>query len=53
MDEARLIETTTMRGVILRMRMGSMRMGQETRVTGHPHTPNGDRIEVFTSQQEQ
>jgi len=53
MDEARLMETTTMRGVILRMRMGSMRMGQEARVIGQPRTPNGDRLAVFTSQQEQ
>jgi hypothetical protein len=42
------METTTMRGVILRMRMGSMRMGQETRVIGQPRTPNGDRLSVFT-----
>jgi hypothetical protein len=53
MDEARLMETTTMRGVILRMRMGSMRMGQEARVIGQSLTPNGDRLAVFTSQQEQ
>jgi hypothetical protein len=53
MDEARMMETTTMRGVILRMRMGSMRMGQEARVIGQPRTPNGDRLAVFTSQQEQ
>ncbi len=37
----------------LRMRMGSMRMGQEARVIGQPRTPNGDRFSVFTSQQEQ
>jgi len=47
------METTTKRGVILRMRMGSMRIGQGEGVTGHPHTPKGDRIVVFTSQQEQ
>jgi len=35
-----------MRRVILRMTMGRMRMG-------HPLTPNGDRLAVFTSQQEQ
>ncbi len=52
MDETRLMETTTMRGVILRMRMGSMRMGQEARVIGQPRTPNGDRLAVFTSQQD-
>ena len=53
MDEARLMETTTMRGVILRMIMGSMRMGRGARVMGQPHRPNGDRLAVFTSQQEQ
>ncbi len=47
------METTTMRGVILRMRMGSMRMWQEARVIGQPRTPNGDSLAVFTSQQEQ
>jgi hypothetical protein len=47
------METTTMRGVILRMSMGSMRMGQGAGVMGQPLTPNGDRIAVFTSQQEQ
>ncbi len=47
------METTTMRGVILRMSMGSMRMGQGARVMGQSHSPNGDRLAVFTSQQEQ
>ena len=47
------METTTMRGVILRMIMGSMRMGRGARVMGQPHRPNGDRLAVFTSQQEQ
>ncbi len=42
-----------MRGVILRMRMGSMRMGQGVGVVGKSHTPNGDRLAVFTSQQQQ
>ena len=46
-------EATTMRGVILRMIMGSMRMGRGARVMGQPHRPNGDRLAVFTSQQEQ
>jgi hypothetical protein len=49
MDETRVMETTTMRGVILRMRMGSIRMGQEARVIGQPRTPNGDKFTVFTS----
>ena len=30
-----------------------MRMGQGAGVMGQPHTPNGDRFAVFTSQQEQ
>jgi hypothetical protein len=53
MDETRGDGVTTMRGVILRMSMGSMRMGQGARVMGQPRTPNGDRLAVFTSQQEQ
>jgi hypothetical protein len=28
-------------------------MGQEARVIGQPRTPNGDRLAVFTSQQDQ
>ena len=32
---------------------GEMRMGQGAGVMGQPHTPNGDRITVFTSHQEQ
>jgi hypothetical protein len=47
------METTTMRGVILRMNMGSMRIGQGAEVMGQSRTPNGDRLTVFTSQQEQ
>jgi hypothetical protein len=38
---------------ILRMIMGSMRMGRGARVMGQPHRPNRDRLTVFTSQQEQ
>ena len=53
MDEARLMETTTMRGVILRMIMGSMRMRRGAWVMGQPHRPNGDMLAVFTSQQDQ
>ena len=46
-------KTTTMSRVILRMTMGRMRMGQGAGVMGQPHTPNGDSLTVFTSQQEQ
>jgi hypothetical protein len=45
-----------MRGVmaslILRMRMGSMRMGQGAGVMGQSRTPNGDRLTVFPTQQD-
>jgi hypothetical protein len=37
-----------MRGVILRMIMGSVRMGRGTWVMGQPHRPNGDRHSVET-----